>query len=113
MTTFRRYYFAHDGQWNGDTESVQVSLDRQCSKRWWYWDPSVDGAAFNRLQFSFGVAGRDQWWCHHRAMYLASVCYVSAGISYLKVPTPTWVTLPPHTNRGRHRLVTEPAPEGV
>lgn len=101
MTTWRRYSFTHQGEWNADTESVQVVLTRQAKKHWWYKDPTVNATAFDRLQFSFVVAGRDQWWCHRRAMWLASVAYVAAGLSTTQVPDPAWVALPPHQNRGR------------
>ena len=108
MTTWRRYSFTHDGGWAGDTESVEVVLARQTDRRWWYADPKVDAVAFNRLQFSFTVAGRDQWWCHRRAMWLASVAYVAAGLSDRAVPSPSWVPLPPHANRGRARKSAAP-----
>jgi hypothetical protein len=108
MTTWRKYSFSHDGEWSGDTESVEVVLTRQSQRHWWYQDPVVQGEAYNRLQFSFVVAGRDQWWCHQRAMWLASVAYVAAGVSPNVVPTPTWVTPPPHSNRGRARKSAAP-----
>lgn len=110
MTTWRKYSFTHDGEWNGDTESVEVVLRRQSQKRWWYQDPEVEATAYNRLQFSFVVAGRDQWWCHHRAMWLASLAYVAAGLSTTQVPDPAWMPPPPHANRGRARKSAAPVP---
>lgn len=83
-------------------------LTRQAARHWWYEDPTVDATAFGRLQFSFTVAGRDQWWVHHRAMWLASVAYVAAGLSTTQVPDPAWVPLPPHSNRGRTRKSAAP-----
>jgi hypothetical protein len=111
MTTYRRYRFEHVGEWNADFDAVVATLERQCKKRWWYTDPWAGGQGLARLQFSFTVAGRDQWWCHRRAMFLAGVCYMAAGLQDTKLPEPTWEPLAPHTQRGRFRRPkkTEPA----
>ena len=108
MTTWRRYTFTHDGPWSGDTESVEVVLTRQVRKHWWYAELAVDATAYGLLQFAFNVAGRDQWWCHRRAMWLAGVAYVAAGVPERTLPVPSWIPLPPHNNRGRARKSAAP-----
>lgn len=107
MTTWRRYYFAHEGGWNGDTSSVETTLQRQTDRHWWYLAPILE-IYDDGIKFEFTVAGRDQWWCHRRAMFLASVCYWAAGLTDLIVPEPTWIPLSPHTNRGRARKSATP-----
>lgn len=114
MTTTRRYRFEHDGVWAHDEGHATVAhvLARRCDRYWWYCAPAVEGEAFRRLIVSITVSGRDQWWCHQRAMNLASAVYMSMSLSPKLVPTPTWEVLPPHGNRGRFRIPkdTEPAP---
>lgn len=108
MTTHRRYFFQHPGEYvDGNHEQILNLLRNMCERHWWYNDAEVTGAPFNRLTFSFSVAGRDQWWCHRRAMWLAARVYESLGKTESKVPTPMWENLPPHENRGRYRVETQ------
>lgn len=100
MTTHRRYRFEMAGV-PEKNHAVQVSheLRAACEIYWWFTDPEIQGEPFGRLIWFITVAGRDQWWTHRRAMKLADqVCWRIGD-----VPTPTWETLPPHTNRGRYR----------
>lgn len=98
MTTHRRYFFTHQGPWDGGGHTkVAEILTQACSEHWWYRDPQVNGEPYNRMIIIFTVSGRDQWWCHRRALKLAEQCSRAIG---MKVPEPTWWSLPPHTNRG-------------
>jgi hypothetical protein len=103
MTTHRRYFFQHPGEYSGGHARIKLLLQHQCEKHWWYNDPEVTGEPFNRLTFSFEVCARDQWWCHKRAMVLAQKVYESLGMLETKVPVPMWEDLP-YENRGRHRV---------
>jgi hypothetical protein len=104
VTTHRRYFFQHPGEYSGGHSKIKALLQHMCEKHWWYNDPEVTGEPFNRLTFSFEVCGRDQWWCHKRAMGLATKVYDSLGMLETKVPVPFWETLPAHENRGRYRV---------
>lgn len=105
MTTHRRYYFQHPGEWTGGGHDKVLSLlRRSCERHWWYNDPTVVGATFNLLQFEFTVSARDQWFAHKRAMSLAVDVYYCLGMDERSVPTPMWEALAPHTNRGRYRV---------
>lgn len=105
MTTHRRYAFTYPKPWDrGGHDKVQLVLDRACEARWWFKDPKVTGAPFNRLQFEFTASGRDQWWCHRRALDLARDCFYAVGLREPDVPLPEWEPLEPHSNRGRYRV---------
>lgn len=105
MTTHRRYFFQHPGTYTGGRhDEVKRLLQHYCERYWWYNDPDVTGAAFDRLTFSLKVSARDQWACHKRAMYVAYRCYELLGFVSEQVPEPMWETLPPHENRGRYRV---------
>ena len=112
MTTYRRYCFIGVGTWPEATyDKAREVLERWCERRWWYTEAEVEGAPFGRLVLTFTVAGRDQWWCHSRAMWLAVRIYRSTKIPRDQWPVPTWENLAPHDNRGRRRK--KPAtPEG-
>lgn len=105
MTTHRRYFFQHPGVYAEDKHDQILGLLRHLAEKfWWYNEPEVTGAPFARLTFSFEVCGRDQWWCHRRAMWLATQVYESIGKRATSVPEPMWENLPPHENRGRYRV---------
>jgi hypothetical protein len=106
MTTHRRYHFIHPGLWTQDGAHAIIlgRLQAACERHWWYNEPEVSGQPFNRLSFEFTASGRDQWWCHVRAMNLARSCYHAIGLREDEVPDPMWEPLEPHTNRGRYRL---------
>jgi len=104
MTAHRRYFFQEPGEYTGGQhDQLRAFLEQMCTAHWWYTEPEVTGAVFDRLTFSFKVSARDQWWCHRRAMWLAYRCYESLGRSPEAVPEPMWETLPPHENRGSYR----------
>jgi hypothetical protein len=107
VTTHRRYYFIQRGGYpdNAHGKVLEV-LERWCERRWWYTDPVVEGSPFGRLVFSISVAGRDQWWCHRRAMWLAVKCYRAVHLTLSDLPVPDWEELAPHMNRGRGRKST-------
>lgn len=107
MTTHRRYFFQHPGEIEGVHDQVLALLRHECERRWWYNEPEVTGAAFNRMTFSFEVCGRDQWWCHKRATDLGGLVYETLGMTRKQVPVPMWENLPPHENRGRYRVSTQ------
>lgn len=103
MTTHRRYYFLAPGEWVGGRHfKVKAILETACMRNWWYRDPMVEGEPFNRMSFGFTVSGRDQWWCHRRAIVLAE--RVCRTIKLKPVPEPLWESLPPHENRGQLRV---------
>jgi hypothetical protein len=107
MTTHRRYFFEYPGQWPGaetDWETARRTLDHYCKVHWWFSDPTVEGQPFARLAFSVTVSARDQWWCHRRALGLATDVFSRIGVAEAHVPVPTWESLAPHTNRGRYRV---------
>lgn len=107
MTTHRRYFFEYPGEWSGDHKSWELArqaLEHHCKINWWFTDPTVEGQPFARLAFGVTVSGRDQWWCHRRALDLATDVYARLGIPATKVPVPVWESLAPHTNRGRYRV---------
>lgn len=106
MTTHRRYTFQDPGERSEGHEAVLQVLEKACARDWWYHDPEVSGQPFNRLAFSFTVRARDRWWAHRRAMRLAVDCYYALGLGERHVPMPEWVSLTPHTNRGRWRTPT-------
>jgi hypothetical protein len=104
MTTHRRYYFNPPGEWTqGGHSRILEKLEQACEHFWWFRDPEVQGEPFGRLSFSFTASGRDQWWCHKRAMTLAIDCFYAIGFKEPVVPVPAWEPLAPHTQRGRYR----------
>lgn len=106
MTTHRRYYFDYWPVTGEGDPWLRVSdvLIHFCRVHWWFNEPTVEGQERMHLAFSVTVSGRDQWWCHRRAMDLAVQAFGRAGVSSAKVPVPIWETLAPHTNRGRYRV---------
>jgi hypothetical protein len=105
VTCHRRYYFEHPQPWlDGRHDTVRSVLRHACEACWWFNEPEVSGADFDRLVFSFTVSARDQWWAHKRAVALATQCYEALGLWAKDVPVPLWETLEPHTNRGRYRM---------
>ena len=96
MTTYRRYTFVTQLE-RGHAEA-QDALWTATITHWWFKDPLVSGEG--KLEFSFTVCGRDQWFTHKRAMGLAVNTVYSAGGLMKDVPLPVWVKLAPHTNRG-------------
>ena len=111
MAAHRRYCFTRVGYPEGAHEKIREVLDRWCERKWWYQEPEVEGAPFNRLVITLTVTGRDQWWCHRRAMWLVLKCYRSIHLKLQDVPEPDWETLAPHINRGyrRRAKAAEPA----
>lgn len=100
MTTHRRYFFVHPQEWTGGRhDKVRQILESSVNEYWWFSDPHVEGAPFNRMSFSFTVSARDQWFAHRRAMHLAE--RVCRAIKLKPVPEPAWEPLEPHMNRGR------------
>ena len=107
MTTHRRYFFEYPGEWSGDHKSWELArqaLEHHCRVNWWFTDPTVEGQPFARLAFGVTVSARDQWWCHRRALDLATDVFARLGVPVTKVPVPVWESLAPHTNRGRYRV---------
>lgn len=106
MTTHRRYYFAEPGPWeHGGHEKVLTYLRQECEQHWWFNEPTVEGAPYNRLSFSFTVSGRDQWWVHVRAMKLAEDVYWHVlSRPKARIPTPAWETL----EGDRHQVPASP-----
>jgi hypothetical protein len=96
MTTFRKFVF--DTELEDGHQEVAILLWQTCTEQWWFTDPevSVDG----KLSFSFWAAGRDQWFCHLRAIRLATDCVYAAGGHEADVPIPAFTKKEPHTNRG-------------
>ncbi len=104
MTTHRRYYFNPPGEWtHGGHQRILEVLQQACERYWWFKEPEVQGEPFGRLSFGFTSSGRDQWWCHERAMRLATDCFYAIGLREPIIPVPLWEPLAPHTNRGRYR----------
>lgn len=105
MTTWRRYCYTYQDAVpeNGYIKAAEIAQDAM-DRYHWYQDVEVTGQAFGVLVLSFTVAGRDQWWCHHRAQSLAVDCFYSIGLDERAVPEPTWEKLSPHTNRGSYRV---------
>jgi hypothetical protein len=111
VTTHRRYFFQHPGEYTrGNHAQILALLQHYCEKHWWYNEPEVTGAPFNRLTFSFEVCARDQWWCHRRAMWLAARIYESSDMRGTQVPVPMWENLSPYENRGRSRVSPQKRP---
>ena len=108
MTCHRRYYFSEDREWvAGGHPQVLAYLRHQCEAHWWFNEPSVEGAPYNRFSFSFTVSGRDQWWCHTRATRLAQDIY--RYVLYKdpdSVPYPFWESL--EREGGRYQVPTSP-----
>lgn len=105
MTTCRRYTFQSHGPHPTERLSrVEKALTMACRWHHWFTEPEV---AFTpepwSLTITFTVAGRDRWWVHERAKRLAVDCFYAFGLTEAAVPTPTWVVLTPHANRGRYR----------
>lgn len=105
MTTHRRYYFTHEGQWPQEYEKLRDELGRQCARNWWYNNPEVLGEALGVLEWRVTVSGEDQWRVHKRAIALARTLYAVSGLRPESIPVPVWETLPPHTNRGYSRVL--------
>ena len=108
MTTHRRYYFEHPGAWDRD-DAYTIILGRlrdACERNWWFNEPLVQGQPFGRLTFEFTASGRDQWWCHVRAMNLAKLCYRAIGMADRDVPEPLWEPL--ERDGGRYRVPVTP-----
>lgn len=111
MTTHRRYYFEVPGEWTeAGHDKLRDFLRHACESRWWYNEPMVEGAPFDRLAFSYTVSGRDQWFTHKRAMSLAVDCMYVVGKRERDVPEPIWETLGPDGLRWRIPVDTEEAP---
>lgn len=109
MTTHRRYWWVNPQPWaQGRHEEALEFLERACERSWWYRDPVVEGAPYDRLTLVFTVSGRDQWWCHRRAQKLALDVYWMLGLSDADLPEPVWERLAPHENRGRYRFIAAP-----
>lgn len=106
MTTHRRYNYQYPKQWTESGRHAQIKqlLQHACEKYWWFNEPEVTGEPLGYLSFSFTVSARDQWWCHRRAMRLATDCFYAIGMTEQDMPEPVWETLEPHTNRGRYRI---------
>jgi hypothetical protein len=100
VTSHRRYHF--ECPRSQEVERVAVFLERRCEQFWWFTESYVD-AEDPGLNFGFTVHARDQWWCHRRAVGLASEVYELLHLSPALLPVPLWETLAPHTNRGRYR----------
>jgi hypothetical protein len=97
MTAHRQYHFDLTG--SQDVEAIQAHLKARCEQFWWYTDPYVQ-TQDPGIGFGFTVAARDQWWCHRRAIFLATeVCEV-LRLSLGSMSVPVWTALAPHTNRG-------------
>ena len=105
MTTWRRYHYVFQGEVprNGHNKAAQIAQDATETFHW-YQDAQVGGEPFGVLELTFTVAGRDRWWCHHRAQVLATNCFYAMGLDERSVPEPTWEKLTPHRNRGRYRV---------
>lgn len=107
MTTHRRYYFTHPGILSTGHEAASSVLAKACERFWWFNEPEVEGAPFQRLSFSFTVSGRDQWWCHRRAMGLAQRVYAYAlHLGPGVIPEPAWETL--EREGGRYQVPASP-----
>lgn len=104
MSTHRRYAYEYPKPWATGHKDVLDLLQHACETYWWFNEPEVTGEPFGRLAFGFTVSGRDQWWCHRRAMKLAVDCFYRIGMTEKDVPEPMWEPLEPHTNRGRYRI---------
>jgi hypothetical protein len=108
MTTSRLYVFQHPGttpipeSGHAAVWDVLKAAQRHC---WWYEQAEVQGEPYGRLSINVVVHGRDQWWCHQRALKLATDCYYAMGLTEKDVPEPLWEPLAPHTNRGHHRVI--------
>jgi len=105
MTTHRRYVYEYPKPWTlGGYDDIRKNLQHACERFWWYNEPEVQGQPYGRMVLAFTVSGRDQWWCHKRAMKLATDVYYAAGLTEKDIPEPMWESLEPHTNRGRYRI---------
>ena len=102
MTTHRRYVFQTKRP-EGHDDARRILL-HACERFWWYNDAEVNGAPYGILSLEFTVSGRDQWWCHKRAMRLATDAFYAIGLREKDLPEPMWETLAPHSNRGRYRI---------
>jgi hypothetical protein len=102
VTAHRRYYFEMPGEWmDGGHEKLADFLHHAAARRWWYNEPIVEGAPFNRMAWSYTVSGRDQWFVHKRAMALAVDAIYVIGRRERDVPQPIWETLGPDGLRWR------------
>lgn len=108
MTCHRRYTFLYPETWDlGGYSKILARLQAACEEFWWFEEPVINGEEDMSLEFSFTVSARDGWWAHQRAMNLAVHCFYVMGLDEQYVPVPTWVKLPPHTNRGRYRVLAQ------
>lgn len=108
MTTRRRYTFPYPGASLDDGHlRILTTLETACILNNWFADPQLDEPTEPAPNFTFNVLGRDRWWVHRRAMRLAIDCFYTIGMDERAVQDPTWVALPPHTNRGRHRIMRQ------
>ena len=101
MTCHRRFTFTFPVEVGHD--HVRTKLMEACGEYWWYSEPRVRGVGLGVLQVEFEVAARDQWFAYKRAVDLMEQAWYGLGID-LPVPTPEWVPLPPHENRGHQRV---------
>jgi hypothetical protein len=110
MTCHRRYYFELPGEWtSGGHDKLLEFLQHRCESKWWFNEPLVEGAPFDRLAFSYTVSGRDQWFTHKRAMNLAVDCMYVIGMREHHTPEPIWETLGPDGLRWRIPVDAEEA----
>jgi hypothetical protein len=73
--TIRRYTFRTE--MDTDEKAALNMLSAACINHWWYTEAAATG---HPLVFTFVTVGRDQWWCHRRAIDLAiNVVYASGG----------------------------------
>ena len=96
MTTYHHFTFTTQLQ-EGHQEAAQT-LWLAVAEHWWYLEPETTQEG--PLEFSFWALGRDQWFCHLRAVRLATDAVYAAGGRLADVPIPAVVKRPPHTNRG-------------
>lgn len=98
MTCTRRYTFLFEPVERGfNLDHVFEVMDTWRENYWWYANTEATVDTDGRMLVEFDVTGRDQWWAHKRAMTLMD------HVGY-DVPVPTWIALPPHTNRGYSRV---------
>ena len=99
MTTHRKYEFACPST---ELEQARLYLLAHCERFSWYEAPYVRPSE-GGFSFGFTVHARDQWWCHQRAMRLATEVYEALQLSLADMSVPLWTAPEPHTNRGYSR----------
>lgn len=107
MTTHRRYVFQIKN--SSGHEKAKEILTSAVDQFHWYGEPEITGQPFGYLSVGFTVRARDQWWCHRRAMRLATDVWYAIGLTEKDLPSPIWENLAPHTNRGRYRVPKDQA----